>query len=101
MPHTCTHTDSVFGALVQIAVEDAITKWGKGKGAKSKLSQPVSQRWTSICMMLMRLLQKWDALVQVYAENDKAFPLDGRKKEVRKFMQLSTQRLTLCQFDRG
>jgi len=60
-----------------------VIKWSNGKGCESKLTQPVSQRWTSICKMLMRLLQKWDALIKVYADKEKVFPLNGKKKEVR------------------
>ena len=55
---------------------------GNGKGSKAKLSQAVCQRWTSICKMLLRLLQKWPALVEVYVRKGLPFPLQDKKREV-------------------
>lgn len=64
-------------------LEDTLEKWSNGKRhSKTKLSQAVEQRWTSVCKMLMRLLQKWDAIVMIYGQKDKTFPLSGKKKEV-------------------
>ncbi|CAN0488808.1 unnamed protein product, partial [Laminaria digitata] len=53
------------------------------KGSKAKLSQAVSQRWISLCKMLLRVLERWGVLERFYLEKAKQlFPLKGRKDEV-------------------
>lgn len=70
----------------QIMLEDLETAMGNGKKSTAKLSQAVTQRWTSISKMLLRLLQKWPALVECYVRQGKNFPLQEKKKEVRCMM---------------
>lgn len=69
--------------MVQIELEDMLDELSDGKGPKSKLSQAVLQRWISICKMLVRLLEKWDALEACYVRKGDPFPLGKRKDEVR------------------
>lgn len=53
-----------------------------GKGSKAKLSQAVAQRWISVCQMLLRVLERWDALKTFYLTKGEPFPLMGKKDEV-------------------
>lgn len=79
----------IYRFVGQIQLEDTVEAMSSGKGPKSKLSQAVTQRWTNICKMLMRFLQKWDALVAVYATKEKHFPLSGKKEEVSYMMWMA------------
>ena len=64
-------------------LEDIIDTISEGKGSKAKLSQAVAQRWISTCKMLLRVLERWDALEDFYLQIKKqAFPLSNRKAEV-------------------
>lgn len=53
-----------------------------GKGVVSKLPQAVVQRWVSMCKMLHRVLERWDALSKVYLQRNEVFPLGKSKSEV-------------------
>lgn len=67
----------------QIILDNIITDLSGGEGSKAKLSQAVAQRWISTCKMMLRFLERWDALERFYLEQEKEqFPLKGRKDEV-------------------
>lgn len=69
--------------VLQIILEDIIETISKGKGSNAKLSQAVTQRSISICKMLLRVLERWDALERFYLETEKhSFPLKDKKDEV-------------------
>ncbi|CAN0339225.1 unnamed protein product [Laminaria digitata] len=59
----------------KIMLENEVEILSDGKGSKAKLSQAVVQRWISICTMVLRLLQKWDALETCYVRKGDPFPL--------------------------
>lgn len=86
--YTCTHlvlTPYHFRAVscaVQIMLDEELEDVTNGKGVHSKLSQAVSQRWVSICKMLHRVLERWDAIGKVYLVNNEVFPLGKNKDEV-------------------
>lgn len=66
-----------------ILLDNIIEDMSEGRGSKAKLAQAVSQRWVSTCKMMLRVLERWDALERFYLENDKSqFPLKDRKDEV-------------------
>ena len=64
-------------------MEDAVEEATGGKGSKAKLTQAVAQRWVTICFMLLRVLQRWNALGRVYMNCSTVFPLTGKRNEVR------------------
>ena len=68
---------------VQIILEEIIEDISDGKASKAKLSQAAAQRWISMCKMLLRVLERWDALKRFYVEKEELFPLNGKKDEVR------------------
>jgi len=70
----------IYRFVGQIQLEDTVEAMSSGKGPKSKLSQAVTQRWTSICKMLMRFLQKWDALVAVFVRKKSIFLSLARRR---------------------
>ncbi|CAM9762552.1 unnamed protein product, partial [Sphacelaria rigidula] len=45
---------------------DIIDEMLGGEGSKAKLSQAIAQRWISVCQMLQRILERWDALRTFY-----------------------------------
>ncbi|CAM9198236.1 unnamed protein product [Hapterophycus canaliculatus] len=65
----------------KIELEDALDAMSNGRGSKAKLSQAVAERWISICKTLLRLLQQWDALKNVYVSKDDPFPLAKLRNE--------------------
>ena len=69
--------------VLQIILEDMVEAVSDEEGYKAKLSHAVSQRWVSICKMLLRFLERWDILENFYLEMGlQLFPLKGRKAEV-------------------
>ncbi|CAN0307318.1 unnamed protein product, partial [Ectocarpus sp. 13 AM-2016] len=47
-------------------LEAVLEDLGNGDVPHGKLSHAVIQRWVSLCKMLLRLLERWDAISHVY-----------------------------------
>lgn len=68
--------------VVQIMLETEIDILSAGKGSNAKLSQDIVQRWVRLCNMVLRLLQKWDAIETCYVRKGDHFPLGKLRVEV-------------------
>eukprot|EP00904_Undaria_pinnatifida_P011834 jgi/Undpi1/7781/HiC_scaffold_23.g10254.m1 len=77
-------------ASFKIRLEDAVEEATGGKGSKAKLTQAVAQRWVTICFMLLRVLQRWDALGVVYMNCSTVLPLTGKRNELEEEYSIVT-----------
>ncbi|CAB1096918.1 unnamed protein product [Ectocarpus sp. CCAP 1310/34] len=75
----------------KIELEDTLEKASDGKRWKAKLSQAVSQRWISLCKMLLRILEQWVAIDKVYASNREKFPLGDLRREMEEVYSMLSE----------
>lgn len=76
-------------------LEAVLEDLGNDDVPRGKLSQAVIQRWVSLCKMLLRLLERWDAISHVYLNKGDVFPLGKRRDEVSVMPRDMSPRLPL------